>query len=93
MPQDSVGAEDGDSFDYNHGGKDWYMPQDSVCTDDGDSCEYYQGGKDCHMPKDSVGAEDGDSCEYNQEWRDGKGQNPLGLIHASGRRSGQRRHS
>ena len=46
MPQGSVGAEDGDSYDFKHGGKDWIMPQDSVDADDGDSCEYYQGGKD-----------------------------------------------
>ena len=40
MHQDSVDAEDGDSCEYNQGGKDWYMPQDrvgaekraSVCT-------------------------------------------------------------
>ena len=41
MPQNSVvGAEDGDSFEYNKCCKDTYMPQDSVGAKDGDSCEY-----------------------------------------------------
>ena len=40
MPQDSVGAEDGDTFEYNQGGKDCYMPQDSVGAEDSDNLEY-----------------------------------------------------
>ena len=46
MPQNSVGGNEGDSFEYNQGGKDWYMPHDSVGAEDGNSCEYNQGGKD-----------------------------------------------
>ena len=46
MPQDSVGAGDGDSCEYNQGGKDCCMPQDNVGAEDGDSCEYNQGSKD-----------------------------------------------
>ena len=30
MHRDSVGAEDGDSYGFNYGGKDCYMPRDSV---------------------------------------------------------------
>ena len=45
MPQDSVGAEDGDSCEYNQGGDDCYMHYDSVDDEDGDSCEYNQGGR------------------------------------------------
>ena len=40
MPQDSVGAEDGDSCEYNQGGKDCYMHHDSVDAKDDESCEY-----------------------------------------------------
>ena len=39
MHQNSVGATDSDSCEYNQGGKDWYMPRDSFGTDDVDSCE------------------------------------------------------
>ena len=46
MHRDSVGAEDGDSYGFNYGGKDCYMPRDSVCAEDGDSYGYNQGGKD-----------------------------------------------
>ena len=45
-PQDSVGAKDEDSCEYNEGGKDRCMPQKRVGADDGDSCEYSKGGKD-----------------------------------------------
>ena len=51
MPQDSVGAEDDDSYDYNQRGKDCYIPQDSVGAEDED-CE------DCNVDQDSVGVED-----------------------------------
>ena len=37
MPQDSVGAEDGDSCEYNQGGKNCYMHHDSVDAEDGNS--------------------------------------------------------
>ena len=47
MPLNSVGAEDGDSCEYNQGRRDSYMHQDSVDAEDGNSCEYKQGGKDC----------------------------------------------
>ena len=47
MSQYSVGAEDGDSCEYNQGGKDCYLPQDSAGAEDGDSCAYDQGGNDC----------------------------------------------
>ena len=46
MHRDSVGAEDGDSYGYNQGGKDCYMPRNSVGAEDGDSYGYNQGGKD-----------------------------------------------
>ena len=48
MHRDSVGAEDGDSYGFNYGGKDcyMYMPRDSVGAEDGDSYGYNQGGKD-----------------------------------------------
>ena len=46
MHRESVGAEDGDSYGFNYGGKDCYMPRDSVCAEDGDSFGYNQGGKD-----------------------------------------------
>ena len=46
MHRDSVGAEDGDSYGFNYGGKDCYMPRDSVCAEDCDSYGYNQGGKD-----------------------------------------------
>ena len=49
MHRDSVGAEDGDSYGYNQGGKDCYMHRDSVGAEDDDS--YNQGGKDCYMPR------------------------------------------
>ena len=39
MPQDSVGAEDGDSCEYNQCGMDCYMSKDSVCTEDVDGYE------------------------------------------------------
>ena len=45
MPQDSVGALESDSCEYNQGGKDCYMHHDSVDAEDGDSCEYNQGGR------------------------------------------------
>ena len=38
MPQESEGAEDGDSCEYKQGGKDCDMHQDSVDAEDGDSC-------------------------------------------------------
>ena len=38
MPQDSVGAEDGDIGHDNQGGRDCYMPQENVGTEDYDSC-------------------------------------------------------
>ena len=47
MHRDSVGAEDGDSYGYNQGGKDCCMPRDSVGAEDGDRYWYNQGGKDC----------------------------------------------
>ena len=34
MPQDSVGAGNGDSCEYNQGDKDCYMPQDSEGAED-----------------------------------------------------------
>ena len=46
MYQDSVGADDDDSCEYNQGGKDCYMPQDSVGAVEGESCEYNKGGRD-----------------------------------------------
>ena len=46
MHRDSVGAEDGDSYGFNYGGKDCCMPRDSVGAEDGDSYGYDQGGKD-----------------------------------------------
>ena len=70
MPQDIVGAEDGDSYGYNQGGKDCYMHRDSVGAEDSDSYGYNQGGKDCYMPRDSVCAEDSDSYGYNQGDKD-----------------------
>ena len=33
MPQDSVGAKEVESCEYNQGGKNWYMPQDSVSAE------------------------------------------------------------
>ena len=39
MPQNSVGAEDGDSFERNKCCKDSYMPQDIIGAEDGESCE------------------------------------------------------
>ena len=68
MLQDSVGAGDAYSCEYNRGGKDCSMPQNSVGAEHADSCEYNQGGMDCYMPQ--VGAEDGGSCEYNQGGKD-----------------------
>ena len=55
--QDSVGAGDADSCEYNQGGKDCYMPRDSVGGEHINICENNQGGMDCYMPQDS--------CEYN----------------------------
>ena len=46
MHRDSVGAQDGDSYGFNYGGKDCYMPRDSVGAEDSDSYRYNQGGKD-----------------------------------------------
>ena len=39
MPHGSIGGEDGNSCEYNQGGKDCYMHQDNVGAEDGDSCE------------------------------------------------------
>ena len=49
MPQDSVGAAEGDSCEYNQGGKDCYMPQDSVGAEDGDHSVYNHGGMVWYM--------------------------------------------
>ena len=46
MHRDGVGAENGDSYGFNYGGKDCYIPRDSVGAEDGDSYGYNQGVKD-----------------------------------------------
>ena len=37
MPQDCVGAGDGDSYEYNQGAKDCDMYKGSIDAEDGDS--------------------------------------------------------
>ena len=64
MHRDSVGAEDGDSYGYNQGGKECYMHRGAE-----DSDSYNKGSKDCYMPRDGVSAEDSDSYGYTKAVR------------------------
>ena len=47
MPQDSVGAKDCDSCEYNQGVEDCHMPQDSIGAEDGDMTENASGQRLC----------------------------------------------
>ena len=47
MPQDSVGAKDDDSCEYNQGGEDCHMLQDSKGAEEGDRTENASGQRLC----------------------------------------------